>query len=100
MTCFNLSHFRQLLISIHQLLYNSDCNRCLNFASQNALFLIGKKDLSSKRNFRAQQQQQQQQQVYFQVKYSLHVNLVPAISEDYSRRVQEKKGKFHNRYIY
>ena len=38
-----------------------------------------------------QQQQQQQQEVYFQVKYSLHVKLVPAISEGCSRRVQEKK---------
>ena len=34
---------------------------------------------------------QQQQQVYFQVKYSLHVKLVPAIRDGYSRRVQEKK---------
>ena len=40
--------------------------------------------------------QQQQQHVYFQVKYSLHGKLVPAISEGYSRRVQEKKGKFYN----
>ena len=45
-------------------------------------------------------QQQQQQQVYLQVKYSLHIKLVPAISEGYLRRAQEKKGKFHNRYMY
>ena len=44
--------------------------------------------------------QQQQQQVYLQVKYSLHIKLVPAISEGYSRQAQEKKGKFHNRYMY
>ena len=34
------------------------------------------------------------------IAYTVHVKLVPAISEGYSRWVQEKKEKFYNRYMY
>ena len=43
-------------------------------------------------------QQQQQQQVYF--KLNIAYKACPAISEGYSRRVQEKKENCINIYIY